>query len=159
MSTPAIVSGMDETTTARPGTGATDPAAWLAGDWTVTRVINRGAGRFEGRARFAPDPDSPAVIVWEEHGRLRLGTHDGPAARTLRIEPVPGGAWEVRFADGRPFHAFDLTPGGCEVIHLCGADTYRGRYRIDGPDRFTVSWRVSGPRKNDVIESVYERAA
>jgi hypothetical protein len=137
-----------------------DLAGWLRGEWTVTRVINDGAGHFEGRACFVPDPESPAAVMWREHGRLRLGAHDGPAERTLRIEPAIDGAWQVRFADGRPFHELDLAAGGrCDVSHLCGPDVYRGRYEIDGPDRFTITWRVSGPRKNDVIASRYERAA
>lgn len=148
----------DATATADPQ-GPSALAAWLLGEWRVTRVINDGAGRFEGRARFLEDPESPATIVWHEHGRLRLGAHDGPAERSLRIEPDGDGAWQVRFADGRPFHPLDLAGGSDEVTHLCGADTYRGRYELQPPDRFTVTWRVSGPSKDEVIASVYERAA
>lgn len=151
----------DPTPIAGSTSGPRDPAelaAWLRGEWTVVRVINGGAGRFEGRAQFTPDPHTPAGLVWHEHGRLRLGAHDGPAERTLRIEPAGGGAWEVLFAAGRPFHPLDLRGGSCEATHLCGADTYRGRYLIESADRFTVSWRVTGPRKDDLIESVYDRA-
>jgi hypothetical protein len=119
-------------------------------------VINRGEGHFEGRASFAADPRSPAALIWHERGHLRLGAHDGPAGRTLRIEPARG-AWEVRFDDGRSFHRLDLAGGACEATHLCGPDTYRGRYEIESPDRFTVTWRVTGPRKDDLIESVYDR--
>ena len=147
---------------ATPAAGAQGPfqlAEWLLGEWRVTRVINDGAGHFHGRARFAPDPESPAIILWHEHGRLRLGAHDGPAGRTLRIEPAPTGAWQVRFADGRPFHPLDLASGSDDVDHLCGADTYRGHYELQPPDRFTVAWRVTGPAKDDLIETVYERAA
>jgi hypothetical protein len=131
----------------------------LTGEWLITRVINGGAGRFHGRARIAADPESPTTLLWHEHGRLRLGAHEGPAERTLRIEPATTGAWQVRFADGRPFHPLDLTSGSDEVTHLCGADTYRGHYEIQSPDCFTVTWRVTGPRKDDVIETRYERAA
>jgi hypothetical protein len=156
MPTPGIVSGMDDAVTA-----LTPPelAAWLPGEWTVTRVINDGAGRFEGRASFVSDPDSPLSLIWHEHGRLRLAGHDGPAGRTLRIEPAGRGTWEVRFADGSPFHRLDLSSGSDDVTHPCGADVYRGRYEIQAPDRFTVTWRVTGPRKDDLIVSVYERAA
>ncbi len=132
-------------------------AAWLLGEWSIARMINGGAGRFQGHASFVVDPRSPAVLIWREHGHLRLGAHDGPAARTLRIEPAGAASWEVRFDDGRPFHLLDLTGGVCDATHLCGADTYRGRYEIEGPDRFTVTWRVTGPHKDDEIASVYER--
>jgi hypothetical protein len=140
--------------------GLSDPAdlaVWLPGEWAITRVINRGAGSFEGRAGFAPDPRSPTALIWREHGRMRLGSHDGPAERTLRIEPAEDGTWEVRFQDGRPFHRLEMAGGSCEATHLCGADTYRGRYVIEDRDRFSVTWSVTGPHKDDVIESVYER--
>lgn len=130
---------------------------WLAGEWTIVRVINGDAGRFEGRARFTADPHAPGAVVWHEHGRLRLGAHDGPAERTLRIEPTTAGAWQVRFADGRPFHPLEIRNGAGEATHLCGRDTYRGRYAIDTPDRFTVTWRVTGPHKDDLIVSSYAR--
>ncbi len=155
MPTPGIVSGMSETAT--PFT-APELTGWLRGEWTVTRVINHGAGHFEGRACFADDPGSPGATIWHEHGRLRFGAHDGTAERTLRIAPATDGAWQVRFADDRPFHPLDLASGD-DVTHLCGADTYRGRYAVEGPDRFTVTWRITGPRKDDLIVSVYERAA
>jgi hypothetical protein len=146
----------DATAGARPATPAQLPA-WLAGEWTITRLINGDAGRFQGRARFTPDPAAPTSLVWHERGRLRLGGHEGPAARTLRIEPADDGAWQVRFADGRPFHPLDLAAGRCAATHRCGADTYRGEYVLVGEDRFTVTWRITGPRKHDEIVSVYDR--
>ena len=159
MPTPVIVSCMDDPATTLTLPDSAGLAGWLRGEWIVNRVINDGAGRFEGRACFAPAAESPAAIVWHERGRLRLGAHDGPAERTLRIEPTAGGGWEVRFADGRPFHALDLEDGKCEPTHLCGADVYRGRYRLENHDRFMVTWWITGPHKDDVIESVYDRAA
>ena len=142
-----------------PGPEPAGLAAWLRGAWVVTRMINGGAGHFEGSARFAPDPAAPAVTIWEEHGRLRFAGHEGPAARTLRIEAAGGGGWMVRFADDRPFHSLDLSSGSAEVTHHCGEDVYRGRYEIEDAERFTVTWRVTGPHKDDVIASVYDRAA
>jgi len=145
---------------ARAATGLPAPgdlSRWLTGEWTIARAINGNAGRFEGRARFTPDPREPDVLLWHERGRLRLGAHDGPAERTLRIAPAAGGAWEVRFADGRPFHRLDLRSGICEATHRCGADFYHARYAVEGGDRFTVTWRITGPHKHDLIESSYSR--
>jgi len=150
----AVPAGLPGAADARPSGDLCD---WLRGEWTITRRINENEGRFEGHARFTPDPNAPATLIWHEHGHLRLGGHQGTAERTLRIEPAAHGAWQVRFADGRPFHVLDLTAGSCEARHPCGADVYRGRYAVDGPDRFVVTWRVAGPRKDDVIESVYVR--
>jgi hypothetical protein len=134
-----------------------DLAGWLRGRWTVRREINQGQGRFDGTAEFTAGED--ATQIWHETGRLRLGGHDGPAYRTLHLAPGPaGGAWQVRFDDGRPFHDLDLRSRRWTAEHLCGDDVYRGEFIVEGPDRLRVTWRVTGPRKDDVIQSVYERA-
>ena len=120
--------------------------AELTGRWTVERrVLDRltgTEGRFEGIAEFAPDGG------WSEEGTLAFGAYRGPARRRLRI--ADGMVW---FDDGRPFHPFDLTG---PVKHLCGADRYAGEYRLDG-DVLEVVWNVSGPGKDQRIESVYVR--
>jgi Family of unknown function (DUF6314) len=130
--------------------------AFLTGRWTVERTVEDpalGAGTFAGEAEFTPDGDG---LIWRERGRLRLGAYDGPAARTLRIEP-DGGGWLVRFADGRPFHAVDLRDGACAVAHPCGEDRYEGEYRVTGLDALRVRWRVRGPAKDGRIASRYRR--
>jgi hypothetical protein len=128
-----------------------NPIPFLAGRWTVHRRLTdleRGVeGGFEGVAEIEADG------TWTESGRLRFGGYDGEARRVLRV--VDGG---VEFADGRPFHALDLSDGACAVEHLCGDDRYAGEYVVLGPDELRVAWFVSGPRKRQVIESVYRRA-
>ncbi len=102
------------------------------------------AGRFEGVATFAADGR------WIEEGTLDFGGYRGPARRELRI--ADGMVW---FADGRPFHPLDLTGGPVE--HLCGEDTYTGAYRLHEPDRLEVAWRVTGPEKDQRIDTLYSR--
>jgi uncharacterized protein DUF6314 len=137
-------------TAARPSMPQLDPIAYLAGRWTVQRRLTDletgTEGSFDGVAEFAADG------TWTETGRLRFGAYDGEARRVLRI--VNGA---VEFADGRPFHPLDLSGGACVVEHLCGEDRYAGEYAVAGPDELRVSWFVSGPRKRQVIESVYRR--
>jgi Family of unknown function (DUF6314) len=140
-------------------TAVRDLRAYLLGTWGVTRSLHDadlGAGRFEGRATFSPDGEQ---IAWHESGRMRLGSYDGPARRELRIVPAERG-WEVRFADGRAFHALDLDGDGqtCALEHPCGDDRYTGELRIDGPDAFEIGWRVSGPRKEQSLRGRYVRA-
>jgi len=65
----------------------------------------------------------------------------------------------VRFDDGRPFHTLDLSTGRAEVEHDCAPDRYRGRYRINGEDRWTLAWQVRGPRKQMIIATRYVRAS
>jgi hypothetical protein len=130
---------------------------YLLGTWDVERDVldaDLGAGCFRGRATFTPSGDG---LTWTETGHLTLAAYDGPARRELRL--VPGGdAWEVRFADGRPFHSLDLATGTCAVAHPCGEDRYTGEYRLRGPDAFEVDWTVRGPRKDQRLIGRYARA-
>jgi hypothetical protein len=107
-------------------------------------------GTFTGTARLEPDGDG---LRWVESGEVRFGAHAGPAGRTLAVVPA-GDGWAVQFADGRPFHPLDLDGGAVE--HLCGADRYAGRYRLDG-DTLDVRWHVTGPDKDLEIETTYVR--
>jgi hypothetical protein len=134
-----------------------DPRPFLAGEWRVERALTDAAlgdGAFSGTATFAPRGDE---LAWEERGRLRLGSYDGPARRSLRVVAADA-AWEVRFADGRAFHPLDLSGGACAVTHPCGEDVYSGAYEVLGDDAFVVRWTVRGPHKDQRIVSRYDRA-
>ena len=130
-------------------------AAHLAGTWDVARDLRdaSGTGSFSGRAEFTPDG---AGLRWIETGRARFGGHEGEARRALGIVPA-GEGWEVRFGDGRPFHALDLRTGRWAAAHDCGADRYEGLYVLEGEDALAVTWRVRGPAKDQRIESRYRR--
>lgn len=134
-----------------------DLRAYLLGTWEVTRALrdaDLGEGRFDGIAAFTA---AGVGIAWQEAGRMRLGRYDGPASRELRIVPAARG-WEVRFADGRPFHALDLDGAdACALEHPCGEDRYTGEFSVGGPDAFEIRWRVSGPRKAQALTGRYVR--
>jgi hypothetical protein len=134
----------------------TDLADFLPGRWRVERALHDaalGAGRFAGTATFTPLGDG---LDWEESGRMTLGRYDGPARRTLRIVPDARG-WEVRFADGRPFHRLDLRGDRCRFDHRCGPDRYAGELAVHGPDAFAIAWAVTGPAKAQRLRARYER--
>jgi len=121
-------------------------SAELTGRWSVERrLLDRltgTTGRFEGVATFTPDGR------WSEEGTLAFGAYRGPARRELRI--ADGMVW---FSDGRAFHPHDLS---APVEHVCGEDRYLGEYRLAG-DVLEVVWLVTGPHKDQRIESVYRR--
>jgi hypothetical protein len=136
-----------------------DLPAYLLGTWDVVRDLHDadlGAGRFAGQARFTRAGGD--AIAWHEEGRMRIGGYDGPARRELAIVPGHDAGWEVRFADGRPFHRLDLSADACAVEHPCGDDRYTGEFTVRGPDAFDVCWRVSGPRKAQALTGRYVRA-
>jgi hypothetical protein len=130
--------------------------AFLLGDWRVERTVHDaglGDGRFAGSATFSLRDGG---IAWHEEGRLRLGRYDGPGRRDLLLAR-DGDGWEVRFADGRPFHRLEHAGGTCSVEHRCGRDVYAGEYTFAGPDAFEVRWRVRGPAKDQRLAARYER--
>jgi Family of unknown function (DUF6314) len=142
---------------ARPEGAQLSLPDYLLGTWEVDRALEdaaAGAGRFRGRATFSRDGDG---LTWVETGEMRLGGYAGPARRELRIVPADG-AWEVRFADGRPFHRLDLSGGTWRMHHPCGADRYDGELEVLGPDAFALRWSVTGPAKAQRLDARYVRA-
>jgi len=135
-----------------------DLGHFLAGPWRIERRIadlrSGTAGRLTGEARFAP---ALGGLRYDERGTLAFGAHRGAAGRSHWFALDRLGAAEVRFCDGRPFHRLDLSSGRAEVVHDCPPDCYRGRYRIGGPDRWTLTWLVRGPRKRVLIGTRYAR--
>lgn len=136
-----------------------DLVAYLEGDWRIRRrVVDRRAmavGRLIGAARFTP---CASGLLYEENGELRLGAHRGPAFQRLLYRLTAPAVAEVRFADGRPFHALDLSQGVATLRHDCAPDRYEGCWIARDGDRFTVRWAVAGPRKDQRIVSRYLRS-
>ena len=128
-----------------------DLRAFLTGTWRIARTVKDARsgqdGGFDGTAVFAPLPDGGLLLT--ESGTMWLGGYAGPAEQTYRYAfPVDPGRAEVFRHDGTPFHDLDLTAGSAEAIHHCGADLYRGSFRVEGDDEWIAEWSVSGPRKD-----------
>jgi hypothetical protein len=144
--TPAAAAVRDRRS-APVGRGVDDLAAFLEGEWSVTRelvpVRGTGAGSFEGTATVARTA-TPGELLYEEHGTARLGDHVGSAMRRLRFE-VQGPRAVVRFDDGRYFHDLDLREGSWHADHPCGEDLYCGRFTVTGSAAWEQHWTVTGP--------------
>ncbi|MGH3359873.1 MAG: DUF6314 family protein [Nocardioidaceae bacterium] len=134
-----------------------DLLAYLAGRWSVVRVIeDRSAGvvgGFEGTLDCTPDADA-ATLTMHEHGELDWSGVRRPAFRTTRLAvgDQPGVA-EVRFDDGRLFHTLDLRSGVWVADHPCAPDAYEGTFTVNGRDAWAYEWRVTGPRKDLLLRS------
>lgn len=130
----------------------------FVGEWSLIRRmrdLRRGdIGRLAGEARFTRE--APSILFFEERGMLSLGGMRTEAQRAYRYEMTATG-FRVLFPDGRFFHVARLEGGRAEVAHDCAPDLYRGRYRIESPDRWWLSWRITGPRKDLIISSLFLR--
>ncbi|HTI01979.1 MAG TPA: DUF6314 family protein [Acidisoma sp.] len=128
------------------------------GEWRLIRRMRdrkRGEmGRLEGEARFTLE--APGMLAFEERGMLTLGSMRTEARRAYRYDMTETG-FRVLFPDGRFFHEARLEGTRADVSHDCAPDLYRGRYRFVSPHRWWLSWRITGPRKDLVISSLFLR--
>jgi len=120
------------------------------------RIKDRLAGtesQFEGEAEITKSPEG---AIYRETGDLILGAQRFTAERSYQWRSA-GSRIDVMFEDGRPFHDFDPVAGGQATEHLCGDDLYRGGYDFSEWSRWSVTWEVSGPRKDYTSISWYVR--
>lgn len=132
---------------------------FLGGAWRFERKVHDGLldqeGDCIGTAQFTPDGDE---LNYREEGGLKMGDIETTTEREyLYSFPAPSMA-EVRFPDGRFFHVLDLTKGIVRVEHQCGDDVYHGLFRVLSNQAWLSVWRVTGPRKSQVITTRYLRA-
>ncbi|HIP77573.1 MAG TPA: hypothetical protein EYH07_03800 [Kiloniellaceae bacterium] len=137
---------------------------FLQGSWNLVRTIDdrraRQDGALTGTASFTA---AGAELVYQEEGRLVIGdpanpVYAGPVLQSYRYAfPAPPKA-EVRFRDGRFFHDLDLSQGLWACTHLCDPDRYAGEFTVLDADRWRVVWTVTGPRKEQTLDSTYRRA-
>lgn len=128
----------------------------LEGRWTLVRRIDDRRAGLSGRLTGTCDWTSDGQgLVQFETGTLHYG--DAPPIRAERryLWRQEGEGLAVFFEDGRPFHR--VGPGRPSDRHQCPPDTYDVTYAFDGAHAFSTTWRVTGPRKDQVIHSLYTR--
>ena len=114
-------------------------------------------GTLAGVVLFVPDDDGLAL---REEGAMRWPSFTGPATREYVLRPCgQPAACDVFFPDGRPFHRMSFATEANQDNHWCDPDTYRVAYSLEGADRFSYSWDVTGPRKDLLLTSRLTRIA
>jgi hypothetical protein len=136
-----------------------DLRSFLKGEWKLERRLDdRRAGQtgsLAGTAVFAPDGEH---LRYGEEGRLSIGGYEGPALQSYRYAFAQPHRAEVHFRDDRFFHDLDLEAGRWTATHLCAPDRYDGDFTVSDRDTWRVVWRVTGPRKDLILDSTYRRA-
>ena len=105
--------------------------------------------RFEGTAHWQPDREN---MAYREEGSLLM---PGQMAIFAERSYVWTPELAVYFDDGRFFHNVPATGG--DTDHWCDPDTYKGSYDFAKWPEFSVTWRVSGPRKDYTSVTIYHR--
>ena len=131
----------------------------LPGAWLIARSIDDdrlGAGRFDGRATFAPQ--AGGALLYEERGELRIGDWRGPAYRRW-LYRRHADVLEVLYPDGGALlHRFDFAGAYSAMhTHLCGEDRYEAIFTLSDTS-FTIGYTVDGPAKRYRLRSDYAPA-
>ncbi len=128
----------------------------LPGRWAIDRGFSTGE-RFSGRAVIAREGDRG--LSYEEHGTLTLPSGERFEARRRYAYELRGASLEVHFRGDAGleglFHQIDPTTG--EGTHFCDPDLYEAKYSFESDDRFRIHYRVTGPRKDYVSDTVFVR--
>ena len=133
----------------------------LAGRWRQVRTLSPG-GSYAGEAVLAPIDDTR--LQYEERGILTLADGQRLAASRRYVFALEGGQIGVYFDEQpqRLFHRLDFAYAGAGTAragadHHCGLDGYRSTYAIQSNDAFSVTHRVSGPRKCYAMTTDFSR--
>jgi len=141
----------------------------LAGNWTLVRDLGE-AGQFTGDVTFhAADPDQPNVLRYREEGFLTRP--DGKRFDGYReydfVLHKDLGAIELLFRDplsfGNRYVLLQFEEEGEEGvcardIHPCGEDFYHHCMIWNGLDHFETKIKITGPKKDHLLHSIYRRA-
>eukprot|EP00316_Scyphosphaera_apsteinii_P022459 CAMPEP_0119338622 /NCGR_PEP_ID=MMETSP1333-20130426/96523_1 /TAXON_ID=418940 /ORGANISM="Scyphosphaera apsteinii, Strain RCC1455" /LENGTH=150 /DNA_ID=CAMNT_0007349947 /DNA_START=129 /DNA_END=581 /DNA_ORIENTATION=- len=128
---------------------------------------------FSGSARFEPlNHGGHNLLQYHEEGKVFIGS-DSFAAHQRLLWDVGSEPPTVYFdeaqgertpenivTNARFFHTIELNhldgqPAPFE--HHCDPDLYVGRLRFSTPDAFCISWRITGPKKDGVIDNEFIR--
>lgn len=130
----------------------------FSGDWQLSRRIehvNEPSADFSGKAVLNRVKGG---YWYREDGQLQIEGHASFTAERRYMWVDDGARVKVLFEDGRPFHHIDLSHDQPSDIHHCDPDIYDVRYDFAGWPQWCCVWRVSGPRKDYVMTSVYMRS-
>lgn len=140
-----------------------DLIGYLRGHWLFERKVFDATRNQEvtanGQAHYLDEMmNAKPGLRYREDGEVDL---DGVSVQTEREYIygflADGGVAEVRFADGRFFHVLDLSKGMVRVEHQCGEDLYQGLFRVLTDQAWLSVWRITGPRKSQVITTHFIR--
>lgn len=131
---------------------------YFAGAWHFSRTILDDKTDIDAHVNGEASLRREGVsLLYAEQGVMEYGAYHGQVTQHYIYDFEAPGRASVRFSDGRLFHELDLSTGADSVTHLCPPDTYAGRYELLEDAKWTLNWKISGPRKKLNISTRYWR--
>lgn len=131
----------------------------FAGSWLLRRQIDdrlsKQTGEFSGSAVLTES--AGGGLIYHETGTMKFGGGPAMIAERRYLWSFASDYVDVAFDDGRAFHRFVPFGHVAGTDHPCGADFYTVRYDFTAWPRWSAVWTVTGPRKDYVSVSQYER--
>ena len=144
-----------------------DLYSFLKGTWSLYRTMNDlrlnmpGVMQGEVVIQESEAGSGKGDLLYQEQGELRFGDYREIVHRTYiykfperHIAPHQG---EVHFEQGGLFYRLDLSTGFQKVQHHRNDDTYRGTFTVENIDVWCLNWFVTGPSKEIILDSRYQR--
>jgi len=137
---------------------------FFIGEWKIKRSINDTKNSkffsFFGKATLKKDTsfflEENNFYIWKEKGSLLVG-EKYLIAKNKYIWKKSKNFWEVFFFDNiNFFYKLDISKEKNDFFHKCKQDTYLGK-KIIRNERFLLEWKIIGPNKNIIINSIYYR--
>ncbi len=122
------------------------------GRWEIVRQITPADGPPAAFSGYGTWQAEAGGAIYTETGVLQL---QGAAPMTAERKYLWNDDLSVQFEDGRPFHTVPARGG--QATHFCDPDTYLVSYDFSDWPAFTVRYDVTGPRKDYVMISRYQR--
>ena len=129
----------------------------IIGKWKIIRYIedklNQKNFELLGSATFV---DKDSLYQYNESGVLKSDSFQSKAHQDYVWILKPDG-WKINFSDGSYFHDLALANEEQHVYHKCINDIYNGKYILNLPNEFDIKWNVSGPRKEYLSHTYYNK--
>lgn len=131
----------------------------FAGAWAVSRrVDDRLAGQVvQAEGQVVLKPGDGGDLIYDEVLSLHIPGRAAMKATRRYLWRSDDEGIRVCFDDGRFFHRITLGAAESADTHDCPPDLYAGRYDFSRWPHWSAEWKVSGPRKDYVMTTVFMR--
>lgn len=136
---------------------------YLQGEWLLERRTN-GHGQMQGRASFSALDNAEQSLHYREQGQHVTAMGRACSFFKEYLYTLDQGSIVVYFCasaiKGGLFYPLCFAEDGSSATgkHLCAQDLYEASYQFVNANEFILHYQITGPRKNLLIQTQFQRA-